>query len=578
MCDPASQKCILDCGAGVRCGAACCVQGQVCLDETKSACAQDCGSGARCGSACCVQGQVCFDEAKSACAQDCGSGVRCGSACCGVGQVCLDEGKSACAQDCGAGVRCGAVCCVQGQVCDSMSNTCILDCGPSPRCGSECCGVGQRCDEEASKCVVDCETVGGKNCGTVCCYGSQVCDEASGTCACDMAAGAASTDTCGVTCCGVLTPNCVTENGTQRCSVCTDADVALECGPLCMPPGQTCLNKATGAFGTAWGKAKQSCAGGLVCPVPDGKGGMEMADCCESIVVPEATFTMGGKASEVDGLPANDGKSYQATVSTYALDRFEVTVGRFRKFVEAYDGLVAQGLLPEGAGANKNVGIPAPGTGWQTGWNAKLPQSKAELVTNVSSFSGCIYADIPGANETKPMNCVNWYQAFAFCAWDGGRLPTEAEWEMAASNGSAQSVYPWGDSEPTDALAVFRADGCSQIIPIGDCPQGPMAVGSKPAGANQLGHRDLAGNVYEWVLDTYVPYPTQESKNYVNSQSLSSRVVRGDAWGVPYHMSAASRNSLPSVLAYDDSGLRCARTPLHEPARLFLRRCYLPFP
>jgi formylglycine-generating enzyme required for sulfatase activity len=340
-----------------------------------------------------------------------------------------------------------------------------------------------------------------------------------------------------------------------------------------MPPGQTCLDKAIGAFGTAWGKAKQSCAGGLVCPVPDGKGGMEMADCCESIVVPEATFTMGGKASEVDGLPANDGKSYQATVSTYALDRFEVTVGRFRKFVEAYDGLVAQGLLPEGAGTNVNVGIPPPGTGWQTAWNAELPKSKAGLGDPSAS---CTYTETPGANEEKPITCVNWYQAFAFCAWDGGRLPTEAEWEMAASNGSAQSVYPWGDSEPTDALAVFSADGCFQND---TCLSGPSAVGSKPLGANQLGHRDLAGNVREWVLDAAAPYPTAESKNYTNNQDLLYRLDRGGSfYDFADDLHAATRGEVNfPVSGLYFHGLRCARTPLHDPARLFSRRCYLPF-
>jgi formylglycine-generating enzyme required for sulfatase activity len=257
--------------------------------------------------------------------------------------------------------------------------------------------------------------------------------------------------------------------------------------------------------------------------------------------------------------PTNDGYSYKATVSGYSLDRFEVTVGRFRRFVEAYDDLLALGLLPEGAGANPNVAAPAPGTGWRKEWEKNLPASRDKMVSYLLSGSGLdpIYTPAPGEKETSPI-MVDWYLAFAFCVWDGGRLPTEAEWEMAASNGAAQTRYPWGDSSPTSELAHFSA---SMVFH-------PTSVGSQPLGSNLLGHRDLAGNVSEWVLDAFAPYPNADRTDYANvtfhdskfdkDHSSNIRVFRGGTFFTPAsYLTASSRNAGdPST-----SGMRCARTP-----------------
>jgi hypothetical protein len=76
------------------------------------------------------------------------------------------------------------------------------------------------------------------------------------------------------------------------------------------------------------------------------------------------------------------------------------------------------------------------------------------------------WTDTVGPNENLPMNCVPWYKAFAFCVWDGGRLPTEAEWNYAATGGNEQRKYPWGSTAPDDALAVFNC----QAVGTRDAP------------------------------------------------------------------------------------------------------------
>src|SRR5262249_15182249 len=105
-------------------------------------------------------------------------------------------------------------------------------------------------------------------------------------------------------------------------------------------------------------------------------------------------------------------------------------------------------------------------------------------------------------NENRPIDCVTWYEALLFCAWDGGRLPTEAEWGYAAAGGAEQREYPW--ALPAHGVGIELAVyGCPPPV---ESPGGPVGrsiapAGSKPDGRGRWGHDDLAGNVAEWVLD-----------------------------------------------------------------------------
>jgi len=94
--------------------------------------------------------------------------------------------------------------------------------------------------------------------------------------------------------------------------------------------------------------------------------------------------------------------------------------------------------------------------------------------------------------EKHPANGVNWHQAKKYCEWKGKRLPTEAEWELAA-RGTDGRLNPWGDEIAT----------CNHVVGDGCGPAGTGPVGSKPLGDSPYGVHDMGGNVAEWCSDYY---------------------------------------------------------------------------
>src|SRR5204863_2775333 len=101
------------------------------------------------------------------------------------------------------------------------------------------------------------------------------------------------------------------------------------------------------------------------------------------------------------------------------------------------------------------------GSGWSAAWNKNLPANTAALRAAMKCHEAYqSWTDAPSSNETKPVNCLDWYSAFAFCAWDGGRLATEAEWNYAAAGGSEQRYYPWSIPPTSTAIDDSYAAYC----------------------------------------------------------------------------------------------------------------------
>jgi formylglycine-generating enzyme len=341
-------------------------------------------------------------------------------------------------------------------------------------------------------------------------------------------------------------------SGTGMPNVCTGGDCMGVCKPgdkQCLGNGpQGCDEKGQWQNGAACSEATPGCIAGE-CKVPPSCVGLpstcgpsETDGCCVSPIVLGGTY-----------IRSNDA-SFPATVSDFRLDKFEVTVGRFRKFVETYSEIIPK------LGAKDGAHPRIAGSGWDAAWIGSLPLDPEKLKEAVScDWTHQTWTDTPGGNENLPINCISWYVAFAFCAWDGGRLPTEAEWNYAAAGGSEQREYPWGSTPPDESHAVFQPD------PPAGVP--PGVVGSKPAGNGKWLQADLAGNIQEWNLDwRWDPYPMIPCNDCASVEPppipTPSRVSRGGSWkyGKEDLLSSVRFSSAPTD-GFADFGARCARNP-----------------
>jgi formylglycine-generating enzyme len=277
-----------------------------------------------------------------------------------------------------------------------------------------------------------------------------------------------------------------------------------------------------------------------------------------------------------DGSGAS-GQSDPASVSGFRLDRDLVTVGRFRTFLAAS---LAGWSPPAGSGKHRHLNdgqglASSEGRAYEPGWD---PGDTGQLATTAADWMSRLncepsfqtWTDAEGLHETLPLNCVDWYEAYAFCIWDGGFLPSEAEWEYTAAGGDEQREYPWGSTDPnldpqtsshyliSDCNYPVGSTACSGAVNI-------APVGTAALGAGRWGQVDLAGELAEWTLDWYAPYvdpSIDPCADCVYLTDFSYRVVRGGSFGTdtddvfPWARDGdvpGSRNAF--------YGFRCARSP-----------------
>jgi sulfatase modifying factor 1 len=467
---------------------------------------------------------------------------------------CTSNGVSTCSATAVWGTP--ATCTNQTCVVSSGTATCTGVCAPTQTnpvsCGN--CGTGtdtQTCGASGAfvtsgSCPGQgvCAPNATQSCNS---YGTQTCSGTCGWGACSCA----STPVC--------TPNatqCAATDGVQTCSACGQWGSAVACSgstPFCV--GSACAAnppscQTSGAGLTNCGSASESC-----CTSPE--------------VTPNGTYYR----TYTNSGSGPTGEADLATVSGFRMDKYLVTVGRFRQFVAAWNG--GSGWTPP-AGSGKHThlnagsGLNATGGGYEPGWitsdNSNIAPTNANLACEPPYAT---WTNTAGSQENLPINCVNWYESYAFCIWDGGFLPSEAEWEYAAAGGSQQREYPWGTAA---AGTACPGTGCQYAIYNCDYPSGSGSctgvgniapVGYAASGAGLWGQLDLGGNMSEWNLDWYASYvdPCTDCANFT---AASDRVIRSGSFpfGNFQILLPVSRfDDTPTTRNSEGFGLRCSRTP-----------------
>ncbi len=240
------------------------------------------------------------------------------------------------------------------------------------------------------------------------------------------------------------------------------------------------------------------------------------------LYMPAATFLMGYDDGLRDEKPA-----HLLEMNAFYIDETEVTNGQYALCVEA-------------------------------------GECQAPAYRQGASYHDAYYGD-PRYDE-YPVAFVTWNDADTFCKWRGARLPSEAEWEMAASFDPAEGVktrYPWGDVFDGTRLNFCDKkcplDGRDSSVDDGHLDTAP--VGSYSDGRSPIGAYDMAGNVMEWVSDWYNPRYYAESGELSPLGPLegSSKVLRGGAWlSEAKDSSVYARDSRVTAVARAQIGFRCA--------------------
>lgn len=178
--------------------------------------------------------------------------------------------------------------------------------------------------------------------------------------------------------------------------------------------------------------------------------------------------------------------------------------------------------------------------------------------TKPGTFDGCNWKKV--GRDRNPINCVDWQQATQYAKFKGARLPTEAEWEYAATSGGKNQKYPWGNEDATCERAVMYGNGS-----YGCGSGGTLPVCSKPAGNAKVSGGelcDMAGNVWQWVQDGYQSsYANAPADGSASEACNDYRVMRGGSFisRDTFDLRADYRSGDDPRASYISLGFRLAR-------------------
>ena len=237
----------------------------------------------------------------------------------------------------------------------------------------------------------------------------------------------------------------------------------------------------------------------------------------------------------------NEKPAHQVFLQDYALDRAPVSNGDFLEFIRNGGYQNFRWWFSEG---------------WEVvnrdEWRAPLYWELHDDQWMIRDFTGLHAVE----SKAKELVChVSFFEASAFAKWAGKRLPTEGEWEKAATfdpKTREQRAFPWGDDLPDESKANLFENGL----------WAPAPIGSLPAGQNAYGCQQMIGDVWEWTTSDYVPYPGFKSEfdEYNDKWFVNQKVLRGGSFATPQvHIRSTYRNFFHAHERWMTSGFRCAK-------------------
>ena len=243
-----------------------------------------------------------------------------------------------------------------------------------------------------------------------------------------------------------------------------------------------------------------------------------------AIEIPGGEFYMGSDAAEALD---NERSRHLCYLEAYSIDRYPVTCGQYRDFMES--------------GGYQNPDWWSA-DGWKWLQSAKVDRP-------------LYWSENPAFNN-HPVCGVSWYEAEAFCNFIGKRLPSEAEWEKAASwdaTNQTYRIYPWGEEQPNGSLCN-HGNNIANTSPVDAFPKGASAAGCW----------DMLGNVWEWTASTFDAYPGFESYPYRGYSQVyfdgEHRVLKGGSWATfPQALRSSFRNWYYPGVRQIIAGFRCAK-------------------